>query len=99
MHPDYLDDAIEIKKIGENLLLKALSPVDLAVSKVARLQGHDLQDILDLAACGLFTAEELQSRALNAMEYHICPGQFVMHNLVDVVREVGLVQGGCIETR
>jgi len=92
MHPDYLDDALPVKRIGAHLQVKALSPVDLAVSKIARFQGHDRQDILDLAGCGFFTAAELEARAMEALDYHICPGQFVLHNLADVLREVSRLQ-------
>jgi hypothetical protein len=73
MHEDAYDDAIPVKVQGVDpklLAVKLLSPVDLAVSKVARLTDKDREDIRALARAGLFTAKEFKDRALEALSGH-----------------------------
>ncbi len=52
IHPDHEDDSliVEGKEFeNENICLKILNPVDLAVSKIARFVGKDKEDIEQLA--------------------------------------------------
>lgn len=74
MHEDYEDDVVDYKEInseGRSILLYLLSPIDLAISKIARFTEQDVQDILDLAERRYFTADELQDRALEALSYYV----------------------------
>ena len=41
---DYLEKSVMIKKF-KNIILKALDPVDIVVTKIGRLDERDLQDI------------------------------------------------------
>lgn len=74
MHEDFEDDSKEWVGIGnENrkIQLRVLSPIDLAVSKIARFGEQDCEDILRLAADGYFSADELRSRAEEALSYYV----------------------------
>lgn len=67
MHEDYLDDAIPIDIGVEMIRLHVLSPLDLAVSKIARFAGNDQQDIAALVAMRLTTADAIEQRANEAL--------------------------------
>jgi hypothetical protein len=66
MHEDYLDDAIPVDMGLKWLRVHVLSPVDLAVSKIARLEDNDREDIRALVRHGLVTADEIERRANEA---------------------------------
>lgn len=73
MHENAYDNAIPVAVRGVDpklLTVKLLSPVDLAVSKVARLTDKDREDIRTLARAKLFTAKEFKDRALEALSGH-----------------------------
>jgi hypothetical protein len=63
MHEDYQLDAVSVPLGLRHLTVRVLSPVDLAVSKIARLANPDREDIHDLVAAGLTSADEIQARA------------------------------------
>lgn len=87
MHENYLEDSIPVKLDGLNwIIVRILSPVDLAVSKIARLQGPDMGDICALVAGGLVTPEEIEQRAQEAMAGYIGNTRMLMLNLQDVIR-------------
>jgi len=67
MHPDRHKDSLPLEIGTSNLRLQVLSPVDLAVSKIARLSGDDKGDIADLVRSGLVTPDEIQKRAEEAL--------------------------------
>lgn len=74
MHEDYAEDSVEWAGIGNErrlVQLRVLSPVDLALSKVARFAGNDQEDILALAEAGLFTSKQLLSRADEALAHYV----------------------------
>jgi len=48
-----------------------LAPVDLAVSKIARLQDLDRDDIRLLVGAGLTTAGEIDARATQALKGYV----------------------------
>lgn len=48
-----------------------LSPVDLAVSKIARLADPDREDIHDLVFAGLTNAAEIDLRATDALTAYV----------------------------
>lgn len=67
MHEDYLEDAVLVPLKLCHLVVHILSPVDLAVSKIARYADQDKADISSLAAAGLISSSEVASRAEDAL--------------------------------
>jgi hypothetical protein len=67
MHEDYLDDSIPVDFDTNQLRVHVLSPVDLAVSKIARLADNDREDIAALVRLGLTTADAIEERATSAL--------------------------------
>ena len=67
MHEDYLQDALPLALGLKHLHVYVLSPLDLAVSKIARFADNDKEDIAALASRGLITAEALERRANEAL--------------------------------
>ncbi len=74
LHDQFEAHAAEWAGIGNEtrlVRLRVLSPLDLAVSKIARFSAQDRTDIQALAKeCG-FTAAELRTHALEAMRDYI----------------------------
>jgi hypothetical protein len=85
MHEDYLDDAIPIDLGVEQLRVRVLSPVDLAVSKIARLADNDKKDIAQLVRLGLTTADEIERRATSAVAGYVGGQAMLKLNLRDAV--------------
>lgn len=74
MHEDYQDDAILWEGINNKnrlIIAKVLAPIDLAISKISRNGDQDRDDIFSLAREGLFTADALEERALEALDYFV----------------------------
>jgi hypothetical protein len=74
MHEDFEDDAVEVEGAeftSRNVKLFLLSPVDLAISKIARLEGPDQEDIAELAKAKLIVSREVAERAREAMTYYV----------------------------
>lgn len=67
MHEDYVEDSIALDLGVEQIRLPVLSPLDLAVSKIARLADNDKEDIAALVRLGLTTADEIEQRATSAL--------------------------------
>ena len=70
MHEDAYDDAVPIVVEGVDpsvLQVYVLSPLDLAVSKIARFSEQDRGDIETLARSGLIDAAALRTRATEAI--------------------------------
>lgn len=70
MHEDADDDAmsVDIKAIDRMVLdVRALTPLDLAVSKLSRFSDQDREDILLLAQRKLINAKSLRQRAEAAL--------------------------------
>jgi hypothetical protein len=91
MHPDYPQEAEEwhaLNKPESLVRVKVLSPVDLAVSKVARFSDQDQEDIKKLGALGLVTSRQLKSRAEAAMDYFIGNQAPVRANIEAICREI-----------
>jgi hypothetical protein len=94
MHEDYLSDAIPVPLDGLKwITVRALCPVDLAVSKIARLRGPDMEDICMLATAGLVTAEEIRARAEEAMVGYIGNPRMLKLNLQDVLNASQEIEG------
>jgi len=72
LHEDYIDDAVPfMTEKGDVLWVYLVSPLDLAVSKLARFADHDFDDIKALARAGLVGAESLRERAEFALGAYV----------------------------
>lgn len=85
MHEDYLTDAIALDMGVEQIRLHVLSPLDLAVSKIARFADNDQEDIADLVRHGLTTADEIEQRATSALGGYVGGLAMLRLNLRDAV--------------
>lgn len=85
MHEDYQEDSIPLDMGSSHLRLNVLSPVDLAVSKIARFADNDKQDIEDLVRLGLTTAAEIEARANEALINFVGGKAMLNANLRDAV--------------
>ncbi len=74
MHENAYDDSIplNLKEVDSSVVeVRLLSPVDLAVAKLARFADYDQEDIKALAAIGLLEPDELRKRAEEALSHYI----------------------------
>ena len=74
LHEDAYRDSLPLKLDGVDpavVEVRLLSPVDLAVSKLARFAEHDQDDIKALAAEGLLNSQDLKKRAEEALKHYI----------------------------
>jgi hypothetical protein len=90
MHENYLDDAIPLDLGLAHIQLFVLSPVDLAVSKIARFAENDQEDIAALVRLGLTNAVEIEERATSAMVGYIGSLAMLKLNLRDALAFVRL---------
>lgn len=92
LHEDYQQDAHRVGLDIAHIDLRLLSPVDLAVSKLARFAEIDREDITDLARHGLLSSAELEARAGAALTGYVGNTAMVRHNLRDAVELVQAVE-------
>lgn len=85
LHEDYLDDSIPLDLGVDQIRVHVLSPVDLAVSKIARLADNDKEDIAALVRLGLTSADEIERRATSALAGYIGGQAMLKLNLRDAV--------------
>jgi Nucleotidyltransferase of unknown function (DUF6036) len=85
LHEDYLDDAIPMDIGIEQIRLHILSPLDLAVSKIARFSDNDKRDIADLVHHGLTNADEIEKRGSEALAGYVGGINMLKFNLIDAV--------------
>ncbi|MDP2830128.1 MAG: DUF6036 family nucleotidyltransferase [Sulfuricellaceae bacterium] len=85
MHEDYQDDAIPVDLGLEHIHVRVLSPVDLVVSKIARLADNDREDIQALVQLGLTTASEIEQRAKSALAGYVGGQSMLLVNLQDAL--------------
>jgi hypothetical protein len=85
MHEDYLDDAIPVNLGVDQIRVHVLSPVDLAVSKIARFADNDKEDIAALVRLGLASADEIERRATSALAGYIGGQAMLRLNLRDAL--------------
>lgn len=83
-HPDWKDDCEEVTRI-RSLVVKVISPTDLAVSKIGRFADRDREDICTLARQRLIEVERVRCRAREALDYFIGDPIWVRHNLTDAL--------------
>jgi hypothetical protein len=93
MHEDYLDDALPIDLGLEHLKVFVLSPVDLAVSKIARFADPDREDIQTLVRLRLTTADSIERRATEALGGFVGGQAMLLANLKDAVLLARAVEG------
>lgn len=86
MHENYLQDAIRVPIDGDLIEVFVLSPVDLIVSKIARLSGPDLGDIESIIKTLRITPEEIEQRATEAMTGYVGGISNVKMNLQGVLK-------------
>lgn len=91
MHEDFMIDAVlgnsEFSQF-KNVVVKFLSPTDLAVSKLSRLYGNDLEDILALVNARLTNADQVNQRANEAMGAYVGNLDNVKFNLDLVCKKI-----------
>lgn len=85
MHEDYLEDAIPLDLGVKQIKLKVLSPLDLAVSKIARFNDNDKEDIAELVRLALTTADEIELRAASALSGYVGGEAMLRLNVRDAV--------------
>jgi hypothetical protein len=85
MHEDYLDDAIPLDLGVEQIRLHILTPLDLAVSKIARFSENDKEDIAELVRLGLTNADAIEQRATSALGGYVGGLAMLRLNLLDAV--------------
>lgn len=85
MHEDYLDDAIPVDLGVHQIRVHVLSPVDLAVSKIARFADNDKEDIATLVRLGLTSADAIEQRATSALAGFVGGQAMLKLNLRDAV--------------
>lgn len=94
MHEDYLDDAIPVDLGVDQIRVHVLSPVDLAVSKIARFADNDKEDIAALVRLGLTSADAIEQRATSALAGYIGGQAMLKLNLRDAVALARREEGG-----
>jgi hypothetical protein len=85
MHEDYLDDAIALDLGTAYVKLHVLSPLDLAVSKIARFADNDREDIAALVQLGLTSADQIERRATSALDGYVGGLAMLRLNLRDAL--------------
>lgn len=86
MHENYQSSSIPVDFGIEHIHVRVLSPVDLAVSKIARFADNDKADIQALVRRGLTTADEIEERANDALIGFIGGQAMLLANLRDAVK-------------
>lgn len=84
MHPDYKEDSLIVKEMG-SLIVKALNPEDLVISKLSRFAENDQSDIKMLIHSGLVNKERLVERFKEASKYYIFDQHMINSSLSDVL--------------
>lgn len=96
VHPDFEEDAYLVKGSefdDPRIELRILAPVDLALSKVARLEGNDKEDIAELARHHLVSSRGLNDRAKEALGYYVGSQSMLLINLKEAVEIIQSVRG------
>jgi hypothetical protein len=87
LHPDFQENAVAWPGIGNERRLVHLyvfSALDLAVSKISRFAAQDRDDILLLAAHDFFSAAQLRTHAVEALDYYVGNTRWV-HGTIDLI--------------
>ncbi|MFL9611169.1 DUF6036 family nucleotidyltransferase [Methylobacillus sp. Pita2] len=92
MHENYQQDAIEAhfeNVTFKNLDVRVINPVDLAVSKIARMNDKDIADINALRMCGLIKADAVRQRAEEAIGGYVGNLSSIKSNINHIVNLIG----------
>jgi len=92
-HPDWKIAAPVIAETGD-IVIHVITPLDLAVSKLARYSARDREDIAALARFGLIRAAEVNDRAKEALEFVVGNTTFVEYNIRDAVNMIREMEAG-----
>lgn len=92
LHPDCEGRAVLLTDAGVPLRLSVLHPADLAVTKVARFQDHDREDVAALAGTGTFDGAALLALGREALAYMVGNPTFALENLGDAAEIVDRVR-------
>ncbi len=87
MHEDYLKDALRVPFGTQHIEVYVLSPVDLIVSKIARYNGPDPEDVEALIERLDVSEEDIEARALQAMSGYVGNLDYLRMNLRDVLEK------------
>ena len=85
IHENYQQDSVPVELGLRHIKVRALSPVDLAVSKIARFADPDREDIHDLVFAGLTNADEIEARAEEALSSFIGNVSLLQYNIRDAL--------------
>ncbi len=77
---DYLEKSIQIKEFS-HIVLRALQPVDIIVTKIGRLNARDLQDIEACIKKTNVLEVEIQERALLVVQSYVGPEEYYLYHL------------------
>lgn len=77
---DYLEKSIKIKDFS-HILLRALQPIDIIVTKIGRLNARDLQDIEACIQKANVSGAEIRERALLVVQTFIGPEEEYLYHL------------------
>ena len=91
MHEDYTRDSVSLDIGVPNIALRVLAPVDLVVSKIARFADNDKEDIAELVSLGLTSSDDIERRAMAALDGFVGGKGMLLLNLQDtlaLVREI-----------
>ncbi|MBI4984191.1 MAG: hypothetical protein HZC24_02285 [Rhodocyclales bacterium] len=95
MHEDYEDDAVEWEGIeNERRLVRlyVLAPIDLALSKMARLLDSDREDIMQLASLGLIESRSLKARAEYALAAYVGNTKTVKIAIDEICSDIAVME-------
>ncbi|PIV32804.1 MAG: hypothetical protein COS34_11200 [Lysobacterales bacterium CG02_land_8_20_14_3_00_62_12] len=92
LHEDYQEDAIQLPLGLTQLRVFVLTPLDLAVSKLARFADNDQEDIQDLVRLGLTTADAIEQRASSALVAYVGNPAVVSCNLRDAIAQARMIE-------
>ncbi|GAB7541141.1 DUF6036 family nucleotidyltransferase [Cupriavidus sp. 8B] len=102
MHEDYQEDSIPVDLGLDQIQVRVLSPVDLAVSKIARLADNDREDICALVAVGLTSADEIEERATSALGGYVGGIEMLrlkLRDTLEIAREQERIAAAATGTR
>ena len=86
MHEDYLEDARPVPELDtDHFKVYVLSPVDLVVSKIARLAENDREDVAALMRLGLTDSASIRQRATEALTGYIGGLRMIKGNIESAV--------------
>ena len=85
MHEDYQQDAVPVPIGTDMMRVYVLSPLDLIVSKIARLSDPDKEDIQNMIHRFHISAEEIEKRAEEALGGYVGNTDYLRMNLREVL--------------